>query len=188
MTSHIGGWLDFISNEGAVYSHTCTEIRDVGVELLFNADSLKQIAESPHSSPLFDALRTHLTSSQPHLLSTLPSLMTAFADAVKKRRSAFSSGNSITMDSHSLAMLFFSSCEEILHAIGDLKGNQIWHSRLGLLRVVEDESLFNPRDENAAVLLKEEVGTCIECLASVEGKFLWRYLHAWRSPSSQMRA
>jgi hypothetical protein len=114
--------------------------------------------------------------------------MAAFTDAVKKRRSALPSGNSSTMDAHSLAMLFFSSCEEILHGIGDLKEDQVWHSRLGLLKVVEDESLFNPRDENAAVLLKEEVGTCIECLASVEGKFLWRYLHARRLPSRQMGA
>ncbi len=102
--------------------------------------------------------------------------MAAFTDAVKKRRSVLSSV--FTTDSHSLAMLFFSSCEEILHGIGDLKENRVWHSRLGLLRVVEDELLFNPRDENEVVLLKEEVGTCIECLASVESKFLWRYLHA----------
>ncbi len=175
MTSHIDGWLNFISSEAAVCSHKCTEIRDLGVELLFNADSLKQIAEGPRTSPLVNTLRTYSTS-QPHLLSTLPFLMAAFIDAVKKRRSVLSSV--FTTDSHSLAMLFFSSCEEILHGIGDLKENRVWHSRLGLLRVVEDELLFNPRDENEVVLLKEEVGTCIECLASVESKFLWRYLHA----------
>jgi hypothetical protein len=172
MTSYIDRWLDFISNEGAVCSHIRTEIRDPGVELLFNVDSLKQIAEGPRTSPLFNALRTHLTSSQPHLLSALPFLMAVFTDAVKKRRSALPSGNSSIMDTHSLAMLFFSSCEEILHGIGDLKEDQVWHSRLGLLKVVEDESLFNPMDENAAVFLKEEVGTCIECLSLVEGKFL----------------
>jgi hypothetical protein len=188
MASHIDIWLNFISDEGTICSHTRTEIRDPGVELLFNADSLKQIAEEPRTSPLFNALRTHLTSSQPHLLSTLPFLMAAFTDAVKKRRSALSSGNSFTTDAHSLAMLFFSSCEEILHGVGDLKEDQVWHSRLGLLKVVGSESLFNPRDENAAILLKEEVATCIECLALVEGKFLWRYLHARRSRSRQMRA
>jgi hypothetical protein len=174
MAGHIDRWLNFISNKGAICSHARTEIRDPGVELLFNADSLKQIAEGPRTSPLFNALRTHLTSSQPHLLSTLPFLMAAFTDAVKKRRSALPSGNSSTTDAHSLAMLFLSSCEEILHDVGDLKEDQVWHSRLGLLKVVEDESLFNPRDENAAVLLKEEVGTCVGCLSLVEGKFLWR--------------
>jgi hypothetical protein len=188
MTSHIDRWLNFISNGGAVCSHTCTEIRDPGVELLFNTDSLKQIAEGPRTSPLFNVLRTHLTSSQPHLFSTLPFLMATFTEAVKKRRSALPSGNSFTTDARSLAMLFFSSCEEILHGVGDLKGDRVWHSRLGLLKVIEDESLFNSRDENAAVLLKEEVGTCIECLALVEGKSLWRYFHARRSPSRQMKA
>src|SRR6267154_1058623 len=188
MTSHIDRWLNFISNEGAVCSHIRTEIHDPGVELLFNADSLKQIVEGPRTSPLFNALRTHLTSSQPHLLSTLPFLMAAFTDAAKKRRSALLSGNSFTMDAHSLAMLFFSSCEEILHDVGDLKEDQVWRSRLGLLKVVEDESLFNPRDENAAVLLKEEVGTCVECLSLIGGKFLWRYSHAQRSSSRQIKA
>lgn len=98
--------------------------------------------------------------------------MATFTDAVKKRRSALSSGNSFSPDTYSLAVLFFSSCEEILHGVGDLKEDQVWHSRLGLLRVVEDDSLFNPRDENTVALLKEEVDACIECLASVEGKFL----------------
>jgi hypothetical protein len=188
MTTHFDKWLNFISNEGAVCSHTRTEMRDPGVELLFNTDSLKQMAEGPRTSPLFNALRTHLTSSQPHLLSTLPFLMATFTDAVKKRRSALPSGNSSTMDVQSLAMLFFFSSEEILHDFGDLKEDQMWRSRLGLLKVVEDESLFNPRDENAAVLLKEEVGNCVECLSLVEGKFLWRYSHAQRSPSHQMKA
>jgi hypothetical protein len=188
MAGHIDRWLNFISNKGAICSHTHTEIRDPGVELLFNAESLKQIAEGPRTSPLFDALRTHLTSSQPHLLSTLPFLMAAFTDAVKKRRSALPSGNSSTTDAHSVAMLFLSSCEEILHDVGDLKEDQVWHSRLGLLKVVEDESLFNPRDENATVLLKEEVSTCVGCFSLVEGKFLWRYSHARSSPSRQMRA
>lgn len=178
MTSHIDTWLNFISNERAVYSPTRTEICDLGVELLFNTDSLKQIAEGPRNSPLLNALRTHITSSRPHLFSTLPILMAAFTGAVKKRRLALSSGNSSKMDTHSLAMLFFSSCEEILRGVGDLKENHMWHSRLGLLRVVEDESLFNPRDENTVALLKEEVDACIECLASVEGMFFWRHFQA----------
>lgn len=181
MTNHIDTWLNFISNEGAVCSHTRTEICDLGVELLFNTDSLKQMAEGPRNSPLFNALRTHITSSRPHLLSMLPILMAAFTGAVKKRRSALSSGNSSNTDTHSLAMLFFSSCEEILHGVGDLEANHMWHSRLGLLRVVEDESLFNPRDENTVALLKGEVDACIECLTLVEGKFLWRHFCKFES-------
>ena len=61
MTSYIERWLNFISNEGAVCLHTRTEMRDPGVELLFNADSLKQIAEGPRTAPLFHCSTTHLT-------------------------------------------------------------------------------------------------------------------------------
>ena len=104
--------------------------------------------------------------------------MATFTGTVKKRRSALSSGNSFSPDTHSLAMLFFSSCEEILHDVGDLKEDQVWHSRLGLLRVVESDSLFDPRDENTVALLKEEVDACLECLASVEGEVLQPHSHA----------
>jgi hypothetical protein len=172
MTSYLDAWLNFISNEGPAYLRTRTEISDVGVVLLFNVDSLRQIAEGPRTSPLFDALRTHISSSQPHLLSTLPLLMAAFTDAVKKRRSLLPSGNSPTTDTHSLPMQFFTSCEEILHDFGDLPGNQVWHSRLGLLKVVECESLFNPSNEITASLLKQEVGDCVGCLASVDSEYL----------------
>lgn len=172
MTSHIDAWLNFISNQRAGCSNTHMEICNLGVKLLFNVDSLKQIAEGPHASPLFDALRTHITSSQRHLLSTLPFLMAAFIDTVNNRRSLLPLGSSSPTDAHSLTVLFFSSCEEILHGIGDLRENQVWHARLGLLKVAEDKSLFSPGNESTVLLLKEEVGACIECLASVDGKSL----------------
>jgi len=172
MTKHIEAWLNFVSNESTACSRTHMEICDLGVELLFNVDNLKQMAEAPHTNPLFDTLRIHLSSSQLRLLSTLPILMAAFTDAVKKRRSVLPSGSSSTVDTHALATTFFSSCEEILHAVENLQGNQVWRSRLGLLKIVEDESLFNPRDEIMAALLREEVGACVRCLAEVDGKSL----------------
>lgn len=173
MTKHLEAWLNFVSNESAACSHTHKEIRDLGVELLFNVDNLKQIAEAPRTNPLFDALRIHISSSQPHLLTTLPFLMASFTSAVKKRRSLLPSGSSSTTDTHSLATTLFSFCEEILHAVGDLQGSQVWRSRLGLLKIMEDKSLFSPTDEIMAALLREEVGTCIRCLAGLNGKFLW---------------
>jgi hypothetical protein len=172
MTSHIGVWLSFTSREEATYSAIRTEICDLGVEFLFNVDSLKQIAENTGAKPLFEALQTHISSSSPHSLSNLPFLMTAFTSAIKKRRSLFSSGDSSIAETHSSAMLFFSSCEEILRGVGALHGTQAWQSRLDLLKVVEDESLFSPRSEDTAVLLKEDVVSCVECLTSVDGKSL----------------
>jgi hypothetical protein len=145
----------------------------MGIELLFNLDNLKLIAEAPGTSPLFDALRTHISSSQPQLLSTLPFLMAGFTDAMKKRRSLLPSGSDSTSNTHSLVTSFFASCEEILHAIGDLQGNQVWRSRLDLLKVVEDELLSSPRNEDMAALLQEGVGACVGCLSAVDGKFLW---------------
>jgi len=170
MTSHMDAWLNFVSKEKPASSHTYKEICDLGVELLFNADSFKQIAEAPSTSALFDVLRTHISPSSPHLLSTLPFLMAAFT---KKRRSLPPSGGSSVTDANSLAMSFFSSCEELLHGVGDLHESQVWHSRLGLLKVVEDESVFSSRNEKTAVILKKEVTACIECSASVYGMFLW---------------
>jgi hypothetical protein len=170
MTSHIGAWLSFTAEVTATGPAIRTAICNAGVELLFNVDALKQITESPSANPLFEALQAHITSSSPQLLSNLPFLMTGFTIAIKKRRSLFSLGDSSTADAHSLAMLFFSSCEGILRGVGTLQGSQVWHSRLGLLKVVEDESLFSPRNEDTAVLLKEEVEACVECLTSTDGK------------------
>ena len=180
MTKHIEAWLKFISNESAPRSRTHKEICDLGVELLFNVDNLKQIAEAPGTNPLIDALRIHISSSQPHLLATLPFLMATFTDAVKKRRSLLPSGSSSTADTRSLATTFFSFCEEILHAGGDLQGDQVWRSRLGLLKIMEDESLFSPRDEIMAALLREEVGACVRCLAGADGTFIRGRLHGRR--------
>jgi hypothetical protein len=154
----------------------------VGIELLFNVDSLKQIAESLHSHPIFEALQTHISSSSPDLLSNLPFLMAAFTNAIKKRRSLFSSGGCSTAGARSLAILFFSLCKEILQGVGTLQGTQVWRSRLDLLKVVEDEPLFSTRSEDTAALLKEEVEACVECLTSGDGKSLFRQLRAQRSP------
>jgi hypothetical protein len=145
----------------------------MGIELLFNVDNLKLIAEAPRTNPLFDALRTHISSSQPQLLSTLPFLMAGFTDAIKKRRLLLPSGSASTSDTHSFVTWFFSSCEEILHSVGDLQGNQVWRSRLDLLKVIEDESLFSLRNENMAALLQEEVDACVGCMDAVDGEFLW---------------
>jgi hypothetical protein len=170
MTNHMGAWLSFISKERDTCQATRTEICDVGIELLFDVDSLKQIAESPRANPFFQALQAHISSSSPHLLSSLPFLMTAFTNTIKKHRSPFSSGGSSTVDAHSLAMLFFSSCEELLQGSG--YGTQVWRSRLDLLGVVEDELLFSAKNEDTVVLLKGEVEACIECLTSTDGKSL----------------
>lgn len=143
----------------------------MGFGLLFNADSLKQIADDPRSNPLFDNLRSHILTSPSHLLSALPILLAEFINGMKKRRSLLSTGGFSKLDTQSSAAIFFSFCEDILRAPG-LPQTQVWHSRLDLLKVVEDESLFSPGLENMTILLKEELEASVECLASTDGEFL----------------
>lgn len=166
----MGVWLNLAAKGRATLSTICNEICDVGFELLFNADNLKQISDDPRSNPLFDTLRSHISSSPSHLLSALPILMAEFINAMKKRRTVFSTGDSFTVDAHSLVASFFSFCEDILRGLG-LPQTQVWGSRLDLLNVMEDEPLFSPGDENTVALLKEEVEACVECLTSTDGKF-----------------
>jgi len=97
--------------------------------------------------------------------------MAEFINAMKKHRSLFSTGGSFTVDAHSWAAGFLSFCQDILRAPG-LPQTQVWRSRLDLLKVVEDKSLFGPGYENTVVLLKEEVEASVECLASTDGEFL----------------
>lgn len=167
ITSHMGVWLNLIARGSATLSPVCAEMCVVGFELLFNADNLKQLVDDPRSNPLFDTLRSHISSSPSHLLSALPILMAELINAMKKRRSLFSTGGSFTVDAHSSVAFFFSLCEDILRAPG-LPQTQVWRSRLDLLKVVEDKSLFSPGYENTVVLLKEQVEASVECLASTD--------------------
>ncbi|KAI0271531.1 Urb2/Npa2 family-domain-containing protein [Gloeopeniophorella convolvens] len=161
--SHLGTWLHLLSGED-----THTAVIDLGVDLLFNADTLKQIAESPRDSPLFEALRAHTSTSQLYVLSVLPRLMAAFTQAVKRRRSLFASGSSSSADVRALALSFFSACEEILQSVGT-EDARVWRSRRDLLRVVEAEFLFDVGQEDTTVLLKEIAEDSIKCLISTEG-------------------
>ncbi|KAI0307580.1 hypothetical protein B0F90DRAFT_24804 [Multifurca ochricompacta] len=161
ITSHLCAWLNVTHKARAPFSPARAEICDVGAQLLF-----KQMADDPRDSPLFGALQTHIHSSPHDLHSTLPVLMTAFINAMKKRRPLHSLGSSPAVDVASLGIYFFSSCEEILRGVPDAQKTQVWHSRLNLLKIVETESLFSPGNESTAVLLKQEVDVCVECLTS----------------------
>ncbi|KAH9060868.1 Urb2/Npa2 family-domain-containing protein [Lactarius vividus] len=167
IASYMGVWLNLSAKGNATLSPLYAEMWDVGFELLFNADSVKQIADGPHSNPLFDALRSHISSSPSHLLSALPILVAEFINAMKKRRTLFSTGGSLTVDAQSSITVFLSSCGDILRAPG-LPQTQVWRSRLDLLKVVEGKSLFSPRYEKMVVLLKEEVEVSVDCLGSTD--------------------
>ncbi|KAH9075806.1 Urb2/Npa2 family-domain-containing protein [Lactarius deliciosus] len=167
ITGHVGVWLNLAAKGNATLSPLCAEMCDVGFELLFNADSLKQITDDPRSNPIFDTLRSHISSSPSHLLSALPIIVAGFIDAMKKRRSFFSTGGSLTVDAHSSITVFLSSCGDILRAPG-LPQTQVWRSRLDLLKVVEEKALFSPGYEKMVVLLKEEVEVSVDCLASTD--------------------
>lgn len=142
----------------------------MGFEFLFSADNLKQIADEPRSNPLLDNLRSHISSSPSHL-SALPILMTELINAMKKRRSLLSTGGSFRVDTRPSVEGFFSFCEDMLRAPG-FPQSQIWRTRLDLLKVAEDESLFSPGSEIMVALLKAEVEASIECLVSTDGEFL----------------
>ena len=167
----MGVWLNLAANGRATLSPVCGEVYDVGFELLFNADSLKQISDDPCSNLLFDTLRSHISSSPSHSLSALPVLMAEFINAMKKRRTLFSTGGSFTVDARSSVAIFFSFCEGILRGLG-LPQTQVWRSRLELLKVMEDKSLFSPGDENTMAILKEDVEASVECLGSTDGESL----------------
>ncbi|KAF8273762.1 Urb2/Npa2 family-domain-containing protein [Lactarius quietus] len=168
ITNHMGVWLNLAAKGWATLPPVCGEMCDVGSELLFNADGLKQILDDPRSNPLFDNIQSHISSSPSHLLSVVPILMAEFINAIKKCRSLLSSGGSFRVDTQSSVAGFFSFCEDILRVPG-FPQTQVWRSRLNLLKVVEDESIFSPGGENTAVLLKEEAEASVECLASTDG-------------------
>ncbi|KAI0042673.1 hypothetical protein FA95DRAFT_540396 [Auriscalpium vulgare] len=143
------------------------ELYAAGADLLFNSDTLKKLCDDPSSSPLFTSLQTLVLASPIQVISTLPALLSSFAQATRKYRSSLfpgTSGNALAASVRSAGMKFFASCKEILPQAHNGSGTESWIARLGLLNAVESEGLFGFGQEDAADGLRQDVQLCAQCL------------------------
>ncbi|KAL1707662.1 hypothetical protein EV121DRAFT_198658 [Schizophyllum commune] len=120
-----------------------------GIDILFNPDILKQVtADSDPAAPLFAALAKQ---SRDLVLMALPALFSAFTSAVNDNRHAiFSQGSNAPASAmvekvRAISIGFYVACEGLLKGANDVA--LAWHTRRGLLAIVEKERLLTPDTE-----------------------------------------
>ncbi|KAJ7042473.1 Urb2/Npa2 family-domain-containing protein [Mycena alexandri] len=161
--NHLHAWI--LSSSHRKSSDIRENVYTVGVELLFNVDTLRQTHD--HNHPLFVALRD-ISIGLIH--PSLSWIFSSFVHCTRKHRSALfaqSSGNipvAVTDQVHSASFAFFDSCQTLLDAVNPT--TLTWEARVGLLTVVGDENLFSSRQldgqislQNIVPLVLSELGT-----------------------------
>ncbi|KAI0067870.1 hypothetical protein BV25DRAFT_1876669 [Artomyces pyxidatus] len=167
--SHLKSWIACYprANDTTAREIYLSEVYDVGSDLLFNSDTLKQLSDSTlsSSSNLLVALRNLVESSASSVVHILPALLTSFTQATRKHKTfLFGSGSSSAVEACSAGMRFFAACERLLNEAGRENQESIWHARLGLLRVVENEGLFRAGQDIATGPLMGLVDLCVNRL------------------------
>jgi hypothetical protein len=134
--NHLRSWI--YCSSGHAPSGFRDSIFAVGVEILFNVDTLRQVYDEDHQ--LFVTLR-NIPDDLVHPI--LPRIFTSFLHCLRKYRSAlFGQGASQNPTDHvrETGFTFFDSCQVLLN-----QGSSTvlaWSARLGLLEVVREENMF----------------------------------------------
>ncbi|KAJ7169665.1 Urb2/Npa2 family-domain-containing protein [Mycena filopes] len=161
--NHLRAWI--LSSANRASSDLRQNVYIVGVELLFNADTLRQTHDDDY--PLFVALR-NLPIELVH--PSLPWIFSSFVQCTRKHRSALfgqSSGNiaaAVTDQVHSASFSFFDACLSLLNAVNPTI--LTWEARVGLLTVVGDENLFSGRQLDGQMSLENLVPVVLSVLGN----------------------
>jgi len=152
--SHLLNWLECISLAQASQPTLISSIYAAGTEILFTLDILRQI-QIQSSSTIASALSTNLQmllSNHPsQVLSSLPRLFASFVHSIQKHRGTlFNQPSGSTMgvsntatDVRKMAMVFLVSCMGLVDQTDDSDGDKVWETRISLLEIVCQETLFN---------------------------------------------
>ncbi|KAG6845669.1 hypothetical protein H0H87_005876 [Tephrocybe sp. NHM501043] len=150
-------WLELVTlpSSDAVLSGT---IYDAGIETLFNLDVLRRARDSRTENDFFEAMAPVLTSNVT-VYAVLPRLFASFIEYIKKNRGTLvqsSTPGTSSAEIQTQGMQFLTSCLLLLDFHDNL--DQTWSARVGLLKVVEQESLFDRSNTEASALLEHIIG------------------------------
>ncbi|TFY75108.1 hypothetical protein EWM64_g8905, partial [Hericium alpestre] len=149
--NHLATWLRSVAplpNEDVATVYA-SDVFDAGVDILFNSDTLKQLAEAPASADLFVSLQTTAGDHPSAVLVSLSRVLAAFVHVAR-----------------AVGMRFFIAGESVLEQLGNGDGADVWRARIALLKIVETDALFGMEQEEAAACLKQVVNLCIAALGS----------------------
>ena len=178
LQKYLKSWLEVATRSWGgqnVRSSLEADMYDAGVETIFGLEVLKPAADQKHDSALVEALERTMQASHEIVLRPLPRLFASYVQTVKRHKSAlFGQGSSqvpgqIADQVQAAAMAFYSNLSTLTRAGGD---DDFWRCRVSLLDVVEKENLFNPKDDGARILLRQDGDIAVETLNSAhDGQF-----------------
>jgi hypothetical protein len=144
LQTHFHRWLESALLESSPETQSLLElIYRAGTDTLFSLDVLRQARDSTSEDPILDAVKT----SNSQVLSCLPRLLASYVQAIQRHRGAlFGQGlnqlpGAAYEDMQASALRFFASSESLLDAAES--DTQKWSIKAALLRVVDQEGLYN---------------------------------------------
>ncbi|KAJ6509305.1 Urb2/Npa2 family-domain-containing protein [Mycena vitilis] len=161
--NHLRAWIASTSNQQP--SSLRENVYIVGIDILFNVDTLRQMHDEEH--PFFLGLR----DVQAELVHPgLPRLFASFVQCTRKHRSALfgqiSGHNSaaVTEQVRAASFSFFDSCHSLLNVA--IPTAATWGARVGLLTVVGAENLFSTGQLDGQMSLQSTVPLVLSVLGS----------------------
>ncbi|KAH9890919.1 Urb2/Npa2 family-domain-containing protein [Cubamyces lactineus] len=185
LQKHLKSWLEVATRSWGgqnVRSSLEADMYDAGIETVFVLEVLKPAADQKHDSALVEALERTMQASYEIVLRPLPRLFASYVQTVKRHKSAlFGQGSSqvpgqIAYQVQAAAMAFYSNLSTLTRAGGD---DDFWRCRVSLLDVVEKENLFNPKDDEARILLRQDGDIAVETLNNAHDE-----AHTFRTDSA----
>ena len=166
LQSHLKNWLHVFRPKRPLPQPTQKLVEDCGTETIFNLDILRQTQDAPRENALFSQLKNLSSKNNTLVLSSLSSLFSHFARAVKTYQGAlFGQGSKhspITMVEkfRGMCMNFFMSAQDLLEGTEGFA----WASQADLLRVVRHDNLFIDSQTAAKAVLASIVEAAIQTL------------------------
>ncbi|KAF5337392.1 hypothetical protein D9611_003253 [Ephemerocybe angulata] len=175
--AYFNTWLERLraTSTPPQYEYLRQSILSVGVETIFNLDTLRQISESPDGTLLFNALETSLRTHRTTVLKSFPELYTHYVSCLKRHRGAIFTQSSTSQAGSSrtefnvAAMKFFTCCQNMLDS--EQRDGDAWDTISGLAEVVGQENLYDSQSDTLSSL-KSNVSVALDYLAE-----------SWKGPS-----
>ncbi|KAJ7492845.1 Urb2/Npa2 family-domain-containing protein [Mycena latifolia] len=161
--NHLRKWIVLSTSHGSWALQE--SVYNVGIETLFNVDTLRQVHNEDH--PFFLALKT---IPDDLVQPMLPRIFSSFVQCTRKYRSALfaqSSGHTpaaVAEQVHATSFSFFDSCQVLLSVSNPT--TLTWGARLGLLTVVDEENLLSNSQLDNKTSLKTLVPFVLSVLDS----------------------
>ncbi|TFK23128.1 hypothetical protein FA15DRAFT_621503 [Coprinopsis marcescibilis] len=153
---NLKSWLEQVSAASTTSqgSQLAQSVFIAGIDTLFNLETLRQMQDAKEPRPqLFQTLHALAKDHRQLVLDILPRLFSHYVSALRKHKGTIFSGGSShhasgtqTIELNGAAMQFFGLCQDVLDQ--QIRDASTWNATCKLLEVVEQEHIYDSKDEN----------------------------------------